>query len=143
MNALPDVLFSYRFSIFMFHEQLVEELQLGMLVLIDRSQHDWLEGRGPRLCLHAAIDDATGRFLAGCFRLTQDFEGYRQMLLQLVIEHGIPLAIYSDRHTLFCSLKKSGTSLEHQLLGQPRPRTQIGRILCELGKGMLFVSSQA
>jgi hypothetical protein len=67
-----------------------------MLVLIDGSQHDWLEGRGPRLCLHLAIDDATGRILAACFRPTEDFEGYRQMLLQLVTEYGIPLAIYSD-----------------------------------------------
>lgn len=123
------------------HRRRQRKPQLGMLVLIDGSLHDWLEGRGPRLCLHAAIDDATGRILAGCFRLTEDFEGYRQMLLQLVTEHGIPLAIYSDRHTLFRSPKESGTSLEHQLLGQPRPLTQIGRILCELGIERIYAQS--
>ncbi|MFZ5434942.1 MAG: hypothetical protein ACOZCF_01185, partial [Bacillota bacterium] len=40
------------------HRRRQRKPQLGMLVLIDGSQHDWLEGRGPRLCLHAAIDDA-------------------------------------------------------------------------------------
>ena len=33
--------------------------QAGMLLQIDGSDHDWLEGRGPRLTLIAAIDDAT------------------------------------------------------------------------------------
>ena len=31
----------------------------GMLLQIDGSPHDWLEGRGPRLSLIGAIDDAT------------------------------------------------------------------------------------
>jgi hypothetical protein len=31
----------------------------------DGSDHDWLEGRGPRLCLMGAIDDATGEVLLG------------------------------------------------------------------------------
>jgi transposase len=124
------------------HRRRQRKPQLGMLVLIDGSQHDWLEGRGPRLCLHAAIDDATGRILAGCFRLTEDFEGYRQMLFELVTEHGIPLAIYSDRHTLFRSPKENcTTSLEHQLLGQPQPLSQIGRILSELGIERIYAQS--
>lgn len=121
------------------HRRRQRKPQFGMLVLIDGSQHDWLEGRGPRLCLHAAVDDATGRILAGCFRLTEDFEGYRQMLLQLVTQYGIPLAIYSDRHSLFRSPKESG--LEHQLLGQPRPLSQIGRILSELGIERIYAQS--
>jgi transposase len=35
--------------------------QEGMLLQIDGSPHDWLEGRGPELCLIGAIDDATGK----------------------------------------------------------------------------------
>lgn len=116
------------------HYRRQREPQLGMLVLIDGSQHDWLEGRGPRLCLHAAIDDATGRLLASCFRPTQDFEGYRQMLLQLVTEHGIPMAIYSGRHTIFRSPKQNDTTLEQQLPGQSQPLSQIGRIISELSE---------
>jgi transposase len=34
--------------------------QRGMLLKTDGSDHDWLEGRGPRLSLVGAIDDATG-----------------------------------------------------------------------------------
>jgi len=33
----------------------------GMLLQIDGSRHDWLEGRGPWLSLIGAIDDATGK----------------------------------------------------------------------------------
>lgn len=112
-----------------------------MMVLIDGSHHDWLEGRGPRLCLLLAIDDATGRILAGCFRLTEDFEGYRQLLAQLVTTYGIPMAIYCDRHTLFRSPKKTADELELQLLGQPRPLSQIGRILSELGIQLIHAHS--
>jgi transposase len=34
--------------------------QAGQMILWDGSDHDWLEGRGPRMCLMGAIDDATG-----------------------------------------------------------------------------------
>ena len=33
----------------------------GELLQLDGSPHDWLEGRGPRLTLLTAIDDATGK----------------------------------------------------------------------------------
>src|SRR5437879_8119225 len=35
--------------------------QEGMLLQVDGSNHDWLEGRGPKLVLVGAVDDATGR----------------------------------------------------------------------------------
>ena len=34
--------------------------QAGLMVLWDGSRHDWLEERGPMLCLMGAVDDATG-----------------------------------------------------------------------------------
>ena len=109
--------------------------QPGLLVHIDGSHHDWLEGRGPKLVLLLAVDDATGQILAALFWPAEDFEGYRRLLYDLVTQHGIPVAIYSDRHTLFFSPKdkEGAVSLEQQLLGQQRPLTQIGRILNELG----------
>ncbi len=42
--------------------------QPGLLVQLDGSAHDWLEERGPRLVLLAALDDATGAVLAAAFR---------------------------------------------------------------------------
>ena len=35
--------------------------QVGALVQLDGSHHDWLEGRGPRCVLRADIDDASRR----------------------------------------------------------------------------------
>ncbi len=42
--------------------------QEGMLLQVDGSQHDWLEGRGPVLTLIGGIDDATGSVPGGLFR---------------------------------------------------------------------------
>ncbi|SHI32454.1 Transposase [Desulfofundulus thermosubterraneus DSM 16057] len=88
------------------HRRRHRKPQFGMLVLIDGSHHDWLEGRGPKLVLLLAVDDATSMILAALFRLTEDFEGYRRLLFDLVTRYGIPLAIYSDRHTLFFPRKR-------------------------------------
>jgi hypothetical protein len=38
-----------------------------MMLQVDGSPHDGLEGRGPRLCLIGAIDDATGKVLGTFF----------------------------------------------------------------------------
>ncbi|MGB9787189.1 MAG: ISNCY family transposase, partial [Infirmifilum uzonense] len=117
------------------HRSRQRKPQIGLLVQIDGSHHDWLEGRGPKLVLLLAIDDATGQILAALFWPSEDFEGYCRLLYDLVTNHGIPLAIYSDRHTLFFSPKdeKHNHDIAQQLLGQQRPLTQIGRILNELG----------
>src|SRR6516225_3582126 len=54
--------------------------QAGLLIQLDGSQHPWLEDRGPRLVLLAAIDDATGRVLAAVFRREEDAQGYFLLL---------------------------------------------------------------
>jgi len=43
------------------HEWRARRSRLGELVQWDTSDHDWLEGRGPRLYLIGMIDDATSR----------------------------------------------------------------------------------
>ena len=106
-----------------------------MLVQIDGSPHDWLEGRGPRLTLHAAIDDATGKLVGGCFRLQEDAAGYLELLRQMVLREGIPLAVYHDRHEIFVHNPKAAESretIEEQLKGSSEP-TQFGRVLVEIG----------
>jgi transposase len=103
--------------------------QPGMLLQIDGSKHDWLEGRGPELCLMAAIDDATGEVPWALFRPEEDSAGYFLLLQHLFQTHGLPLAVYADRHTIFQSPKKA--SIAEELAGKP-PRSQIGRLLDEL-----------
>jgi transposase len=107
--------------------------QEGMLVQIDGSRHAWLGDRGPWLTLIAAIDDATGKIIAGVFREQEDAHGYFLLVRQMVQGHGCPLALYHDRHSIFMPSSKAreGDSLSEQLAGTQEP-TQFGRLLHEL-----------
>jgi transposase len=104
----------------------------GMLLQIDGSRDDWLEGRGSYLTLVGAIDDATGTVPYGLFREQEDAQGYILLLRQIVESHGIPEALYHDGHGIFERSKKEPESLEEQLEGRRKP-TQFGRIMEELG----------
>ena len=73
----------------------------GMLIQIDGSHHRWLGDDHPQLALHLAVDDATGKVLAARFRPDEDACGYFELIGELIREHGIPLALYSDRHSVF------------------------------------------
>lgn len=106
--------------------------QAGMLLQADGSRHAWLEGRGPYLTLVGGIDDATGQVPWAVFRAQEDAHGYMQWLRQVVLEEGIPLALYVDRHGIFQRRPTQPLSLEEELAGGPLP-TQFGRVLDELG----------
>ena len=54
----------------------------GMLLQIDGSRHDWLEGRGSWPSLIGAIDDATGKIPHALFREQEDAQGYFLLLYQ-------------------------------------------------------------
>ena len=106
--------------------------QRGMLVQIDGSHHDWLEGRGPRMTLVGAIDDATGEVLYALFREQEDTEGYFHLMEGVVSHYGVPLAVYHDGHTIFEPPDGQGQTLEEQLAAK-KHLTQFGRLLDELG----------
>ena len=73
--------------------------QAGQMILWDGSRHDWLEGRGPPMCLMGAIDDATGELLPGAHFVDQECSiGYLRVLRDIVLEKGVPLSAYMDRH---------------------------------------------
>jgi len=104
----------------------------GELVQWDTSEHDWLEGRGPRLYLISMIDDATDRVLAR-FVLSDSTEENMRLLWTYLEQHGRPVSFYTDKASLFVtSLKrKRGETADKDL--QVLPPTQIGRALRELG----------
>ena len=52
--------------------------QEGMLLQVDGSRHDWLQGRGPYLTLVGAVDDATGTVPAALFKEQEDAQGYHR-----------------------------------------------------------------
>jgi len=114
--------------------------QEGCLLQVDGSRHDWLEGRGPYLTLVGGIDDATGRVDGATFREQEDAQGYFQVLRQVVVSKGVPLALYSDRHGIFVKTKKQEPSLEEQLSGR-RQLTQMGRLLEELQVELILARS--
>jgi transposase len=105
----------------------------GMLLQIDGSPHDWLEGRGPRMCLIGAIDDATGKVPYGLFREKEDSRGYFLLLEGIVKRYGIPAALYHDRHSVFMvsAAEMEHQSLKDQLDGKTM-LTQFGRAMSEL-----------
>lgn len=106
--------------------------QAGMLLQTDGSRHDWLLDRGPRLTLVAAIDDATGIITGATFREQEDAAGYLTVLRDTIRRHGVPLALYRDRHGIFETPKAMPLTLEEQLVDRRTP-TQFGRALAELG----------
>lgn len=106
--------------------------QEGMLLQIDASPHPWLEERGPSFTLIGAIDDATGTVPYAFFQEHEDSRGYFLLLQGIVEKHGIPLALYHDRHTIFEVPENELESIEEQLEGEKK-LTQFGRLLKELG----------
>ena len=112
----------------------------GMLLQLDASRHDWLEGRGPRLSLVGAIDDATSNVPWALFRDQEDSQGYFELMRQVVVVAGIPMAVYSDRHSIFWQTKDKELTLEQQLEGRRQP-TQFGRLLDELGVELILAQS--
>jgi hypothetical protein len=103
-----------------------------MLLQTDGSQDDWLEGRGSRLTLIGAIDDATGTVPHGLFRYHEDAQGYMLVFLKIVSEYGIPEAVYHDAHGIFERSSREAETIEEQLTDKRAP-TQFGRVLEELG----------
>lgn len=105
--------------------------QKGMLVQMDGSRHDWLEGRGAWMTLIGAIDDATGEVLYALFREQEDTEGYFNLMEGILSNHGIPEAIYRDGHAVFEAPEHEPMTHDEELAGE-KSLTQFGRLLEEL-----------
>jgi len=103
----------------------------GAMLQLDGSPHDWLEGRGPRLCLVGAIDDATGKVPGAIFREYEDAQGYFLLMRGIVRKYGVPETVYRDRHGIFEREAKEQESLFEQFEGRRSP-TQFGRLMEEL-----------
>lgn len=109
--------------------------QEGMLLQMDGSWHDWLEGRGPWLTLIFAIDDATGTVPYALFNERENSHAYFRLLGGIVQRRGVPLAVYTDRHAVFYSTDIAPNRSARQ------QRTQVGRALLELGVSHIFAGS--
>lgn len=109
----------------------------GMMLQIDASEHDWLEGRGPGLVLVGAKDDAAG-YLWCRFVDSESTWSYMNLMEEIFDSHGLPLSLYSDRHTIFHS-PRDATIIEQ--LQNKRPLTQFGRAMDEFGRYIIKAHS--
>lgn len=100
---------------------------VGELVQFDGSHHDWLEGRGPKLVLLSAVDDATSRPVAA-FYPAEDQASVFTFWEDYLNTYGRPVALYLDRHTIYRS-------------PDPEALTQFGRALETLGIRLVWAYS--
>jgi transposase len=113
------------------HQPRQRKPQAGMLWQIDATPYAWLEDRAPAFALHAAIDDATGTVVGGVFRPAECREGYSLVMQQGIKKYGVPLGLYSDRHTIFRSPNEK-LSIEQELAGDTKPLSHFGKAMAEL-----------
>ena len=102
----------------------------GELIQIDGSPHDWFEGRGDRCSLLVFIDDATSKLVNMRFEETETTAGYFRAAKEYVTKHGLPMAFYNDKHSIF-RINKSGYE----------GTTQFGRAAQELGIEIICANS--
>jgi hypothetical protein len=107
----------------------------GELIQIDGSPHDWFEGRAARCCLLVFIDDATGELMDLQFVDAETTLGYMAALERHIRHHGLPAALYSDRHSIF---RINAVEVANNA------QTQFARALAQLGiEGIQANSPQA
>jgi len=109
----------------------------GELVQWDTSEHDWREGRGPKLYLVAMIDDATSQTYAR-FVEHDTTEANLRVRWEYLEHWGRPLEFYTDQHSMFTvnrpRIEAADAAVEEE-------QTQIGRALEELGVGWIRAHS--
>jgi len=96
---------------------------LGELVQIDGCDHRWFEDRAPACTLLVYVDDATSRLMHLHFTATESTFGYFEATRGYIERHGKPLALYSDKASVFRSPQADKTG---------RSVTQFGRAMYEL-----------
>ncbi|WP_321918067.1 MULTISPECIES: ISNCY family transposase [unclassified Paraburkholderia] len=88
---------------------------LGELIQIDGSDHRWFEERAPACTLLVYVDDATSRLMHLHFTATESTFSYFEATRAYLERHGKPVALYSDRASVFRSVSagKTGRSVTH------------------------------
>ena len=97
------------------------------MIQIDGTPYDWF-GNGEMWTLHLAVDDATSEVLAGYFMPTERQIGYCYTMKLILEKYGIPMSLYSDKHSIFKSVKDDSI-------------TQFGTMMEELGIELIYANS--
>jgi transposase len=114
------------------HPMRERRARFGEMIQIDGSPHDWFEGRGEYCTLIVFIDDATGRLTQLRFMPTETTLGYMHVLHDHIQAYGVPVSLYSDKHSIFrINAKDADAAAE----------TQFGRAARELGIASIHAHS--
>jgi len=106
---------------------------VGELIQIDGSPHWWFEDRGPKCTLLVFIDDATSRLMHLQFAKSESTFDYMRAMRHYIDQHGKPLALYSDKHSVFRVNTKGALGGDNM--------TQFGRALKELNIEILCANT--
>jgi transposase len=114
------------------HRRRKRKVREGVMLQIDASPFDWLN-TGEMFSLHGAIDDSTGKIAALYLCKNECLQGYFEVMRSVIMNNGVPLSIYADRHAIFVSPKDGKLTIEEELKGIQVNDTQLGRALKQLG----------
>ncbi|EGQ1172412.1 ISNCY family transposase [Salmonella enterica] len=109
---------------------------IGELIQIDGCDHEWFEDRASRCTLLVYVDDATSKLMHLRFVHCETTFTYFEATRGYLEKHGKPLALYSDRASVFRINNKNATGGDGH--------TQFGRAMHELNiQSICANSSQA
>jgi len=120
------------------HRRRPRKACFGELVQLDGSDHHWFGPDHPRCVLMVMIDDATGRVLARFFA-AETTSASMTILRDWALLHGLPGALYPDRHSIYRRNDKQADEIEHRT--GKRPLTRFGEAMVALEVGLICAHS--
>jgi len=112
-----------------FHKRRQRMPKRGMLIQMDTSEHEWIEGLGNR-SLITMVDDASSEILYARFEEEDSTFTNMKALKSVIKKWGLFLALYVDRASHFTTTRHGGL---HYDVGEEQGDTNIEQALEELG----------
>ncbi len=106
----------------------------GEMEQFDGSYEHWFEERGPKCCLLASIDDATGRITKATFGFHEGVVPVFTFWKEYLEQHGKPRSIYLDKFSTYKMNCKEAKD-------NPDVKTQFQRVAEELQIELIFAHS--
>jgi hypothetical protein len=111
--------------------------RFGEMLQLDGSPHRWFGRHEPEACLMNMVDDATGTTLS-LMTESETLEGAMRLLWHWIERYGVPVALYTDRHTIYRAFRQP--TLQEDLAGE-EPLSSFGRACKKLGIAILTAHS--